>query len=486
MRRAFTRLHSTLAASDLSAFRSLLGPANVLPGGSDEAARYSTDWLKQYSGAPSVVLRPGDTAGVAGVLRHCHARGLAVVPQGGNTGLVGGSVPTARGEVLLSTERLNRIEHIDDDSGAVVCGAGVVLQALDEALAARGLMAPLDLGAKGSCMIGGNVSTNAGGLRLLRYGSLHGSVLGLEVVLADGTVLDCLTTLRKDNVGLDVKQLFIGAEGSLGVVTRVALLAAPRPAAVNVALFGVASFEHCRSLLRLARGSCGEILSAVEFGDRAAVELAMGALEGLGPLPFPAASAEHPFYVFIETAGSHARHDEEKLAAFFEAALAAGLVGEGVVAADARQARRIWRLREDLSVGVSRRGHVFKYDVSLPSPRMYALVEATRERLSARGWDAEGVVPVGYGHLGDGNLHLNVSTRGRAQAYLPALERDIEPWVFEWVLGEGGSISAEHGLGQAKAAWLPRAKPPAVVAAMRAIKGVLDPLGLMNPGKVFS
>jgi len=314
--RLLRRLYGTLGPADIRAFRGMLGEQHVLLPDSDAAAKYATDWLKQFSGRPAVVLRPGTTADVSQVLAHCHARCLPVVPQGGNTGLVGGSVPTALGEVVLSLERLSRVESIDEDSGAVVCGAGVVLQALDEALEARGLMAPLDLGAKGSCMVGGNVSTNAGGLRLLRYGSLHGSVLGLEVVLADGTVLDCLSTLRKDNVGLDVKQLFIGAEGALGIVTRVALLAAPRPAAVNVALLGVATFDRARALLRLARRRCGEVLSAVEFADQAALALALEALEGLGPLPLP---SPHPFYVFVETSGSHAAHDEEKLSAFLEA-----------------------------------------------------------------------------------------------------------------------------------------------------------------------
>ncbi len=475
--------HARLAASDTRHFTALLGAQHVLPPTDERTARYAVDWLRQYSGTPSLVLRPGSTEDVSRVLAHCHARGLPVVPHGGNTGLVGGAVPTARGgEVVLSLERLNAIHSIDEDSGAVVCGAGVVLQALDEALGAQGLMAPLDLGAKGSCQVGGNVSTNAGGLRLLRYGSLHGSVLGLEVVLADGAVLDCLTTLRKDNVGLDVKQLFIGAEGALGIVTRVALLAAPRPASVNVALLGVASFDHCRALLRLARARCGEILSAVEFADGAAVGLALDQLEGLGPLPL---GAPHPFYLFIETSGSVAAHDEEKLHGFLEAAGATGLVGEGVVAASEQQARRLWRLREELSLGIQRRGHVFKYDVSLPLPRMYALVEAARARLAQ--WEArEGVLSTGFGHLGDGNLHLNISTPGRGQPYLAALQRDIEPWVFDSVLAEGGSVSAEHGLGQAKAHLLAQAKGAVAVGVMRDIKRLLDPKGILNPGKLFA
>jgi len=482
------RSYSSIQKTDLLKLASIVGKSNLLLPGGDGTERYTTDWLGNNPSPLSSVVRPGDTREVSEVLKYCNFRGIGVVPQAGNTGLVRGGVPSESSQIVLSVERLNSISHIDEESGVVVCGAGVVLQTLDEALKEKGLMAPLDLGAKGSCMIGGNVSTNAGGLRLLRYGSLHGSVLGLEVVLANGTVLNMMTTLRKDNVGFDVKQIFIGGEGALGVITAVSLLAAPRPTTVNVSMLGVRSFENCRRLLRLARQKCGEIISAVEFSDTQALGLAMGAMAGFGPLPF---QSPHPFYLFLETSGSHSSHDQEKLMGFLEAAQSAGLLEDGVIAGDVRQARSIWRLREDLPVGIAKRGKVFKYDVSLALPRMYSFVEATRERLSNLGWDAKGVIPVGYGHLGDGNLHLNVSTplsisMPGGQAFLSALERDIEPWVYEWTLKEGGSISAEHGIGRDKVEWLPRAKPEAVVLAMRGIKELLDPKGIMNPGKVLS
>lgn len=465
-----------------------MGDVHVLDGASEDAAPFQLDWLRQYQGSALAVVRPRDAREVAAVLRLCAARGVGVVPQGGNTGLVGGGVPRAaaprrRGEVVLSLARLNAIESFDEDAGVVVCGAGTVLQALDAFLAERGCMVPLDLGSKGSCMLGGNVSTNAGGLRLLRYGSLHGSVLGLEVATADGAVLDMVSTLRKDNVGFDLKQLFIGSEGALGVVTKVALLAAPRPAAVNVAVFGVASFDGVRRLLRLARTSLGEVLSAAEYVDGAAMALTLRTL-GL-PSPFGADAAAHAFNFFVETAGCNAAHDAEKLAAFLERAAEEGLASNGVVAADASQARRLFRLREDVSVALSQRGHVFKYDVSLRLADMNALVEEMRARLSARGWDERGVVTVGYGHIGDGNLHLNIAAPGRKMEWLPRLEADIEPFVYERVLELGGSVSAEHGVGQAKVEWLPRAKPAPVVALMRTIKRALDKEGIMNPGKVL-
>jgi D-2-hydroxyglutarate dehydrogenase len=404
-----------------------------------------------------------------------------VVPQGGNTGLVGGGVPLSH-EVVLSLERLRDVHSFDEDSGVVVCGGGLVLQALDEALGARGWMVPLDLGSKGSCAVGGNVATNAGGLRLLRYGSLHGSVLGLEVVTARGETLDMLSTLRKDNVGFDLKQLFIGSEGALGVVTRVALLAAPRPASVNVAVFGVGSFDNCRRLLRLARLTLGETLSAAEYVDGAAMALTLKTL-GLRS-PFEGAAA---FNFFVETAGCNAAHDAEKLSAFVERASEEGLIADGVVAADASQARRLFRLREDVSVALSQRGHVFKYDVSLRRlADMDLLVREMRERLRGRGWSELGVETVGYGHIGDGNLHLNISTNGRRQAYLQRLEGDIEPFVYARVLELGGSVSAEHGVGQAKVEWVARSRAPPVVALMRSVKGLLDPSGTLNPGKVLT
>ena len=354
--------YTRAAAADLATFRSILGDANVLAGHANDAARYNLDWMKQYEGRSACVLRPGSTAEVAAVLAHCSARRIPVVPQGGNTGLVGGAVPLDH-EVVLSTERLRALHSFDADSGVAVCGGGMVLQALDEALAPHGWMVPLDLGSKGSCAVGGNVSTNAGGLRLLRHGSLHGSVLGVEAVTGEGEVLDMLCTLRKDNVGFDVKQLFIGSEGALGVVTRVALQAVARPAALNVALLGAGSFEDCIALLRLARRRLGEVLSAAEFVDARAMALCVAGLGLRLPFATPA-----PFFFFVETSGSHGAHDAEKLSAFLEEAAGAGLAVDGAVAADSAQARSLWRLREDVSVAVSKRGHVYKCERRAPQP----------------------------------------------------------------------------------------------------------------------
>ena len=348
--------YTRAGADDVAFFKTVCGAPHVLvPGDGSDLSKYNTDWMRQYHGATAAVVKPRDTAGVAAVLAHCSARRIPVVPQGGNTGLVGGSVPLSH-EGVLSLERLKDVHSFDEDSGVVVCGGGLVLQALDDALGARGWMVPLDLGSKGSCAVGGNVATNAGGLRLLRYGSLHGSVLGLEAVTGSGTVVDALCTLRKDNVGFDVKQLFIGSEGALGVVTRVAIQAVQRPAAVNVAMLGAASFADCRALLRLARKRLGEVLSAAEFVDSRAMGIVLQQLAGTR-LPF---STPAPFFFFVELSGSNEAHDAEKLAGFLEEAAAGGLAVDGTVAADGVQARSIWRLREDVSVACSQRGHVYK------------------------------------------------------------------------------------------------------------------------------
>jgi len=471
--------HSQVTLEDFRVFESIVGKANILDGSSPDAAKYNIDWLRQYQGKASYVILPRSTAEIASILKHCSERKLAIVPQGGNTSLVGGSVPITN-ELVLSLSRLNTIESFNEDSCVVICGAGTILQNLDSYLKDRGFTVPLDLGAKGSCEIGGNVSTNAGGLRLLRYGSLHGSVIGLEVVTSSGQVLDMLTTLRKDNVGFDLKQLFIGAEGSLGIVTRVALLASQLPRAVNVVLLGVASFEKCRSLLRLARSSLSEIVSAIEFVDKKAMGLTLNILNVAKPM-----SQEHDFYLFIEASGSNQQHDNAKLDLFLEDAFKRGLISDGIVASDIEQAKKIFRLREEVPLALAQRGYVFKYDVSLQMSYMYTLVEDMNRRLEERGWSKYDVATVGYGHIGDGNLHLNISTKGRGQDYLKQLECDIEPFVYERVLEMKGSISAEHGVGQAKPEWLVRSKPKHVVELMQKIKDVLDPFGILNPGKVL-
>ncbi|CAI0392429.1 unnamed protein product [Linum tenue] len=309
---------------------------------------------------------------------------------------------------------------------------------------------PLDLGAKGSCQIGGNVATNAGGLRLIRYGSLHGNVLGLEVVLANGDVLDMLGTLRKDNTGYDLKHLFIGSEGSLGIITKVSILTPPKLSSVNIAFLACQDYLSCQKLLLEAKRSLGEILSAFEFMDSVAMDVVLNNLDGVRN---PLAPTAHNFYVLIETTGTEESYDKEKLEKFLVGSMESGLISDGVLAQDINQASAFWRLREGVPESLQRAGAVYKYDLSLPVEKMYDLVVEMRARLG------ESVKVVGYGHLGDGNLHLNIS----APKYDDAILAQIEPFVYEWTSNHRGSISAEHGVGLMKANKIFYSKSPEAV-----------------------
>ncbi|NXD27848.1 D2HDH protein, partial [Spelaeornis formosus] len=472
-----------LADGDVAFFERLM-PGRVLTR-QEEVMPFNVDWLKSLRGSSQLVLKPQTTAEVSQVLRYCHEKNLAVNPQGGNTGLVGGSVPVFD-EIILSTALMNQVISFDKVSGILVCQAGCVLERLNEYLDEQGFIMPLDLGAKGSCHIGGNVATNAGGLRLLRYGSLRGTVLGLEVVLADGSALDCLTSLRKDNTGYDLKQLFIGSEGTLGVITAVSILCPQKPKAVNVAFLGCQSFAKVLETFTTCRAMLGEILSAYEFMDEKCMELVERHLKLSSPV------ADSPFYVLIETSGSNATHDEEKLNNFLEQAMASGLVADGTVATDDKKIKAkvlglcgflrspipqvLWSLRERITEALTHEGYVYKYDISLPVAKLYDLVTDMRARL---GQSAKNVV--GYGHLGDGNLHLNIT----ADSYSRSLLDAIEPFVYEWTARCGGSISAEHGLGFKKKQFIQYSKPREAVALMQQFKAMLDPRGILNPYKTL-
>lgn len=381
-----------LTEADVEHFRGILGAAGVVTDASELAA-FNKDWMNRYAGKATVALKPTSTQQVQAVLQHCSRRKLAVVPQGGNTGLVGGSVPVFD-EVVLSTSAMSRVLTVDAVAGTVAAQAGVVLEALDDALAPHGLCVPLDLGAKGSCQLGGNVSTNAGGLRLLRYGSLHGSVLGLEVVLADGTVLDLMRGLRKDNTGYDLKQLFIGAEGTLGVVTQLVLAAPARPKHVQVAYLALRDFAAVLAATQRARKELGEVLSALEFQDAPSLQLVQHQLGQAHPLPDAAGDAS--MYMVVETAGSNGEHDRAKLDAFLAAAMEAGEVLDGTVAESAAQARTLWGLRERVTEALVKAGAVYKYDISVAQGDMYTIVELMRQRLAAAGLGGAATV-VGYG-----------------------------------------------------------------------------------------
>ncbi|CAK9173936.1 unnamed protein product [Ilex paraguariensis] len=462
-------LFSTINSDDIRYFKEILGEKSVIQ---DEEMldAANSDWMRKYKGSSKLKLQPRSTEEVSQILKYCNARCLAVVPQGGNTGLVGGSVPVFD-EVIINVGSMNNIISFDKVSGTLVCEAGCILENLISFLDNQGFIMPLDLGAKGSCQIGGNVSTNAGGLRLVRYGSLHGNVLGLEAVLANGTVLDMLGTLRKDNTGYDVKHLFIGSEGSLGIVTKVSILTPPKLSSVNVAFLACEDYISCQKLLLEAKTRLGEILSAFEFLDTHAMDLVVRHLDAVrNPLP-----PSHNFYVLIETTGSDETNDKEKLEAFLLRSMESGLISDGVLAQDINQASSFWRIREGIAEALMKAGAVYKYDLSLPVEKMYNLVEEMQIRLGSA------AKAVGYGHLGDSNLHLNIST----PQYDDTILAEIEPFVYEWTSKHQGSISAEHGLGLMKANKIHYSRSPEAVQLMVAIKKLLDPNGILNPYKVL-
>ncbi|KAF2905733.1 hypothetical protein ILUMI_00446 [Ignelater luminosus] len=460
--------YAVLNENHLFHFVDLLGVEKVLNDPSD-CEKYNIDWIKNVRGFSQCVLKPESTEEVSQILAYCNEHRIAVCPQGGNTGLVGGSVPVFD-EVVLSTELMNDVISIDDTSGVIVCQAGCILEALDQFLSEKGLMMPLDLGAKGSCHIGGNVATNAGGLRLLRYGNLHGNVLGLEAVKADGEIVDCLSTLKKDNTGYHLKHLFIGSEGTLGIITTVAIQCPPRPNAINLAFLGLESFEDILTTFRKAKQELGEILSSCEMIDAKSLDVSTGHCQLKSPIK------EFPFYMLIETSGSNNKHDEEKLNHFLENVMNDGTVLDGTVTNEPGKMRAIWELRERITEGLLHDGYVFKYDISLPIKDFYSLVPAMLEKV---GKDAVRVS--GYGHIGDGNIHLNISV----PEFRPDILRKIEPYVYEFTSNLKGSVSAEHGIGFRKQKYIHYSKSESAIKLMKDIKKMMDPNGILNPYKVL-
>ncbi|EFW22746.1 hypothetical protein D8B26_006327 [Coccidioides posadasii str. Silveira] len=474
---------SEITSEHVQHFKDLLGAQSAVIDGvtadaADDIEPFNRDWMKKYRGHTRLVLKPQSTREVSLILQYCNTNRLAVVPQGGNTGLVGGGVPVFD-EIVINMSRMNQIRSFDENSGVISVDAGVILEVAEKYLADRNHIFPLDLGAKGSCHIGGNLATNAGGLRLLRYGSLHGNVLGLEAVLPDGTIVDDMCALRKNNTGYDLKHLFIGGEGTIGIITGASIICPQRPKAVNVAYFGLQSYDHVRKAFREAKVHLSEILSAFELMDGRSQDMVFDVTGLKKPL-----EGSYPFYCLIETSGSNGEHDSAKLEAYLEHVMGESIVEDGVLAQDDTQAQSLWRWREGITEALSHLGGTYKYDVSIPLAELYQLVEDTKERLTKAGLvgddDSYPVREVlGYGHMGDSNLHLNVAVR----KYTKEVENMIEPWVYEWIQRRNGSISAEHGLGIAKKEFIGYSKNDTMIKLMKQLKNLYDPNGIMNPYK---
>ena len=443
-----------------------------------EMESYNMDWLKKYKGKSDLVLKPKTTNEVSKILSYCNDNNIAVSLQGGNTGLVGGSVPIFD-EIILNMSRMNNIISFDELSGILTCESGCILQETDNYLRNSNIphLFPLDLGAKGSCHIGGNIATNAGGLRLVRYGNLHGSVLGLEVVLPNGEILNLLNNNRKDNTGYDLKQLFIGSEGTLGVITKATILCPKLCNSTNLMFISVNSFEDVLKILLHARVDLNEILSAIEFIDNNAISYPINHLHASYPL-----SERNSFYMVIETQGSNSDHDQEKLNSFIEKLFELELINDGTIAEDTKQFDMLWKLREGVGPSINEANKAcYKYDISLPLDQMYNIVVDCRQRIQSQYSDYANVDIMGYGHLGDGNLHLNVAY----DKWDIKLENILEPWIYEWCYNVNGSISAEHGVGQMKPNVLHYTKSKESIAYMKSIKSVFDPNNILNPYKVL-
>lgn len=410
---------------------------------------------------------------VSKILQYCHERRIGVVPQAGNTGLVGGSVGLDN-EIVLSVEKMNQIHGLDTTSGILRVQSGCILQELQGYAAQHNYLVPVDLGAKGTCQIGGNVSTNAGGSYYYRYKSLHANVMGLEVVLPNGTILNLSydPTHLKDNTGYDLKHLFIGAEGTLGVITNIALFCPPLPKSKTAAFLACATYQDVCKTMALAKSELGEVLAAFEFMDGPILELVQK--QGID-IPL---EDIYPYSVLVETHGCHEGHDQEKMEAFVEKAMEQEMVVDGVLAQNLGQVEEFWKVRESCNPSAAATGYVYKYDVSLASSEFEAFGQDIVQGLPG----SLGAKCTNWGHVIDGNLHLNVVVEGKFERD-PELYETMERLVVDGIVQRGGSISAEHGLGQYKHKHMTRIKDTATLESMRAVKSLFDPHGIMNPGK---
>ncbi|SEI74089.1 FAD-binding oxidoreductase [Pseudomonas sp. NFR16] len=450
----------------LTRLRDALGEAQVLTGDSISQRHYS-DWTRHAPTCPAALLLPEDTEQVAAALRICNAAGQPVVPQGGMTGLAGGAVPRAT-DIALSLDRLQGIEEIDAAAATVTVKAGTALQDIQQAVTDAGFLFPLDLGARGSCQIGGNIATNAGGNAVIRYGMTRDLVLGLEVVLADGRVLNLMNKMIKNNCGYDLKQCFIGSEGTLGVITRAVLKMAPQPGQSTTLLCALPDYPSAVALLRRIQRSVGTP-QAYELMWRDFFRMGVSWLENpVSPMP-----DHHPLYVLLESPAS-----DETLQQTLEAALEAGEVVDAILASSQAQARSLWKIREATAEFPLRLAPL-NFDISLPIGQIGDFADLCRERLDLR-WP--GNRSVYFGHIGDSNLHLTVDCHSLPQ---PAPVFEIEELVYSAVGELGGAVSAEHGIGLLKREFLHHSVSADAMQTMVALKNSLDPKGILNPGKIF-
>lgn len=466
--------------SVLDKIREVVGPKGFLD--SPEAMEpHLVEWRGLFRGNAAAVVKPASTDEVAAVVRLCAEAKLPIVPQGGNTGLAGGGVPWEDGRsIVLSLARMDRIRAIDPLNHTITAEAGCILADLQKAAEENDRLFPLSLGAEGTCRIGGNLSTNAGGVGVLRYGNARDLTLGLEVVLPDGRVWDGLRGLRKDNTGYDLKQLFIGAEGTLGIITAATMKLFPRPRQVETAFLALRRVEDVMEVFARARAASSDLLTAFELIPRFGLEISIKHVPGVVD---PLATA-YPWYALLEVSSSQTETRlRDALEAFLGETIEAGLVADGVIAESGAQALDLWRIREAIVMAQAHEGGSIKHDVSVPVSRVADFITETSEAVAKR---LPGIRPVAFGHVGDGNIHFNLSQPvGMEKEAFLALWEEMNRIVHDAVAARGGSISAEHGIGRLKRHELPRYKSALELELMARVKRALDPENLMNPGKIL-
>lgn len=461
-------------------FAEMIGAANVLTSPDDQAP-YLTEWRDLYQGVTPMVLRPGTTEEVSAVMTYAYQNDLKVVPQGGNTGLVGGQIPQETGdEIVLSLSRLNKVRAVDPAGFTITAEAGVVLETLQNEAENVDRLFPLALGAQGSCQIGGNISTNAGGTAVLAYGNTRDLVLGLEVVLPTGEIWNGLRTLRKDNTGYDLKQLFIGGEGTLGIITAAALKLFPRPKKLEAAFVGLPDPHAALKLFTLAKAQAGPVLTGFEIMPRVGVEFCLRHLEGArDPL-----EGKHAWYVLMElSSGSEAFPVRDLMESILGEAFEEGLVEDAAFAQNLTQVQDFWHIRHGMSEVQKPEGGSIKHDVSVP---VASIPDFLDKAMAAVEDFVPGCRPVPFGHIGDGNIHFNVSQPVGADKEDYLAKWDEMNTIVHGIVGEfGGSISAEHGIGRLKRDLLKDVKQGIELDLMKRIKDAFDPKGLLNPGRVL-
>jgi len=451
--------------------KEIVGPSGFREGSDIEERNYR-DWMGARAIVPILLLRPESTEQLSAIMRLCHEAGQPVAPQGGLTGLVSAAAPLA-GEIAISFERMKRVIEVDPLTATMTVEAGVELQTIQEQADAHGLLFPLDLGARGSCTIGGNLSTNAGGNRVIRYGMTRDLVLGVEAVLADGTVINGLHKLRKNNTGYDLKQLFIGSEGTLGIICKAVLKLSPRPLSQSVAFCGLKSFDNVTALLVSLQSKLGANLSAFEVIWNNTYQL----IEDRVPHVRVPLVHDFDFYVLVESMGSNQEQDQALFVGALEAVTEAGLVADAVIADNADKINKLWAVRDGAAevMGV---GYMHAYDVSLEIADMGYFGEEVERRLRQK-WP-QAVMGL-FGHIGDGNVHIIINVGPDTRQ----LHLEIDELIYRLIQELNGSVSAEHGIGMMKKSFLPYSKSEAEIALMKALKHTLDPKGILNPGRIF-